>query len=90
MNEASGQQRATEGAKVQIAAMLAEELDGASKRTTRWEPQELGEPSRHADVPRREDIEASCATQEDQGRAPRTDAWELREEADRVTAIHAR
>src|SRR5690606_19676607 len=90
VNPLLGEQRAAEGVEVEIASLLTEALDDASQRRARREPQERAEPSGDADVAGREDVEAPQAAQEDQRCAPGSDARELREEAERVRALHAR
>src|SRR5690606_40396391 len=60
----------------------------AIERSAGRELRERAEPSCHADVAGREDVETSQAAEEDQRRAPGTDAPKLREEADRVGTLH--
>ena len=90
MNETPSQETAAQCAEIQVASVGTEALDAAGERCGRPKAHQRAEPAHGPDIPRREHVEATEATQQHQAGAPGTDARQLDERPECIVRVHAR
>ncbi len=90
MNETFLKQAAAKGAKIKIAASIAERLYNIAEPSCVAEMQELAETPRSPNIARRKDIEPPKAAQKNKARAPRADPRQVVEKAQRLPGGHMR
>ena len=79
MDEALPQQAAPQRAEVEVAPLVAEALDGSIERRSWFEVQQVTQPTRDADIPRRKHVEAPEASQQHDAGSPWAYARQLGE-----------